>query len=166
MSTPQAQAVRRWILTGAITAITVTGAIYGAGLKSKQEFKQVRRHQRETVQHILPPMDMSCPTFLSSNPTVHRALTWSRNTGTNTTLMFLGIGEETRPRSHSRRHDCSTTSRTFRIGQQEVGAGKEDRQVHRATAGEGTRVGYEMMACDGYDECSRALSTSGRSPEP
>lgn len=68
MSTPQAQAVRRWILTGAITAITVTGAIYGAGLKSKQEFKQVRRHQRETVQHILPPMDMSCPTFCQATP--------------------------------------------------------------------------------------------------
>lgn len=34
--------VRRWIMTGAITAITVTGAIYGADLKSRQEYKQVR----------------------------------------------------------------------------------------------------------------------------
>ncbi|PSN69004.1 hypothetical protein BS50DRAFT_632829 [Corynespora cassiicola Philippines] len=49
MSTPQAQAVRRWILTGAITAITVTGAIYGAGLKSKQEFKQERKRVLEAT---------------------------------------------------------------------------------------------------------------------
>lgn len=36
------QSVRRWILTGGITAITVTGALYGAGLKTEQDAKQVR----------------------------------------------------------------------------------------------------------------------------
>jgi cell division protein FtsW (lipid II flippase) len=36
------QTVRRWILTGSVTAITITGALYGAGLKSSQEKAQVR----------------------------------------------------------------------------------------------------------------------------
>ena len=36
------QAVRRWIMTGAVAAITITGTIYGAGLKGEQEVKQVR----------------------------------------------------------------------------------------------------------------------------
>lgn len=35
------QAVRRWIMTGSIAAITMTGTIYGAGLKSRQEYNQV-----------------------------------------------------------------------------------------------------------------------------
>lgn len=42
MATPQVQAVRRWIMTGAVAAITVTGTLYGAGLKTDQEVKQVR----------------------------------------------------------------------------------------------------------------------------
>ncbi|KZM18680.1 uncharacterized protein EKO05_0006476 [Ascochyta rabiei] len=44
MATPQAQAVRRWILTGAVAAITVTGTIYGAGLKSDREVIAVRHN--------------------------------------------------------------------------------------------------------------------------
>lgn len=40
MSSTQ-QAVRRWILTGAVAAITVTGTIYGAGLKESQDVKKV-----------------------------------------------------------------------------------------------------------------------------
>jgi hypothetical protein len=36
------QAVRRVIMTASITIITASGAIYGAGLKSDQELKQVR----------------------------------------------------------------------------------------------------------------------------
>ena len=35
------QTVRRWIMTGAVAAITITGTIYGAGLKGQQEVKQV-----------------------------------------------------------------------------------------------------------------------------
>lgn len=42
MATPQAQAVRRWIMTGAVAAITISGSIYGAGLKADREVKQVR----------------------------------------------------------------------------------------------------------------------------
>ncbi|KAF2203859.1 hypothetical protein GQ43DRAFT_365913 [Delitschia confertaspora ATCC 74209] len=37
------QTVRRWILTGSITAITVTGAIYGAQLKTRQELRQEKK---------------------------------------------------------------------------------------------------------------------------
>lgn len=44
MATPQAQAIRRWIMTGAVAAITITGTFYGAGLKTDQEVKKVRRH--------------------------------------------------------------------------------------------------------------------------
>lgn len=42
MAIPQAQAVRRWVMTGAVTAITVAGTIYGAGLKTDQEVKKER----------------------------------------------------------------------------------------------------------------------------
>jgi hypothetical protein len=35
------QTVRRWIMTGAVAAITITGTIYGAGLKGRQDVKQV-----------------------------------------------------------------------------------------------------------------------------
>ncbi|USP80926.1 hypothetical protein yc1106_08200 [Curvularia clavata] len=37
------QTVRRWIMTGAVAAITITGSIYGAGLKGRQELKQQKR---------------------------------------------------------------------------------------------------------------------------
>ena len=36
------QAVRRWIVTGAVAAVTVAGTLYGAGLKGDLEVKQVR----------------------------------------------------------------------------------------------------------------------------
>ncbi|KAK5019972.1 hypothetical protein LTR60_000961, partial [Cryomyces antarcticus] len=42
MSAPQQQAIRRWIITGAVAGVTATGAWYGAGLKTRQEFTQVR----------------------------------------------------------------------------------------------------------------------------
>lgn len=38
------QAVRRWIMTGAVTAVTITGTIYGASLKGDQELQQVSLH--------------------------------------------------------------------------------------------------------------------------
>ena len=45
------QAVRRWILTGSVTAITITGALYGAGLKTNQERAQVC-HRHSTSIHL------------------------------------------------------------------------------------------------------------------
>ena len=51
--------VRTIILAAGVTAITVTGAWYGAGLKIKQEFKQVRNIlQPKSIQFLrilLPP---------------------------------------------------------------------------------------------------------------
>jgi len=41
------QQVRRIVWTGSIAAITATGAWYGAGLKTKQEIKDVVQKQRE-----------------------------------------------------------------------------------------------------------------------
>ncbi|RMZ74392.1 Thioesterase thiol ester dehydrase-isomerase [Pyrenophora seminiperda CCB06] len=43
------QAVRRWIMTGAVVAITVTGSIYGADLKGYQDAKQQKRKLLETT---------------------------------------------------------------------------------------------------------------------
>ena len=41
MAAPQtSQAVRRWIMTAAVAGITITGTIYGAGLKTDREGKQ------------------------------------------------------------------------------------------------------------------------------
>ncbi|PVI07247.1 hypothetical protein DM02DRAFT_513339 [Periconia macrospinosa] len=45
MVTPQG--VRRWVMTGAVAAITVTGSLYGAGLKADQEKQQIRRQIQE-----------------------------------------------------------------------------------------------------------------------
>jgi hypothetical protein len=36
------QAVRRWIMTGAVAAVTITGTIYGAQLKSGVDVKKAR----------------------------------------------------------------------------------------------------------------------------
>ncbi|KAF2029040.1 hypothetical protein EK21DRAFT_113262 [Setomelanomma holmii] len=37
------QAVRRWIMTGAVAAVTITGTIYGATLKSEQDVKKQKK---------------------------------------------------------------------------------------------------------------------------
>ncbi|KAJ9635501.1 hypothetical protein H2201_003158 [Coniosporium apollinis] len=39
----QQQQIRRLVMTGAVAAVTVTGAWYGAGLKTRQEFKQEKK---------------------------------------------------------------------------------------------------------------------------
>jgi predicted secreted protein len=41
MSIPQFANFRRFVLTGSIAGVTATGAWYGAGLKMKQDIKQV-----------------------------------------------------------------------------------------------------------------------------
>ena len=35
--------IKKLVLTGAVTAITIAGTLYGAGLKTEQEVKQVSR---------------------------------------------------------------------------------------------------------------------------
>ncbi|KAF3008953.1 hypothetical protein E8E13_011410 [Curvularia kusanoi] len=47
MATPQLQAVRRWVMTGSVAAITVVGTVYGAGLKTDQEVKRERKRYQE-----------------------------------------------------------------------------------------------------------------------
>ncbi|OAK98320.1 hypothetical protein IQ06DRAFT_350031 [Phaeosphaeriaceae sp. SRC1lsM3a] len=37
------QAVRRWIMTGSVAAVTVVGTYYGATLKEEQEVKKEKR---------------------------------------------------------------------------------------------------------------------------
>ena len=43
MSTLSQQKIRRIVWTGAIAAVTATGAWYGASLKTKSEYKQVEQ---------------------------------------------------------------------------------------------------------------------------
>ncbi|KAI4644977.1 hypothetical protein J4E93_005776 [Alternaria ventricosa] len=43
------QTVRRWIMTAAVASITITGTIYGAGLKGQQEVKQKTRYMIEAT---------------------------------------------------------------------------------------------------------------------
>ncbi|KAF2479646.1 hypothetical protein BDY17DRAFT_327593 [Neohortaea acidophila] len=50
MSSPAAQTARRYILTASVAAITATGAWYGAGLKTRQEFAQ----EAATIQQATP----------------------------------------------------------------------------------------------------------------
>ncbi|KAH7090350.1 hypothetical protein FB567DRAFT_589750 [Paraphoma chrysanthemicola] len=47
MATPQA--VRRYIMTGAVAAVTITGTIYGATLKSEQDVKQEKKRILEAT---------------------------------------------------------------------------------------------------------------------
>lgn len=39
---PGPRDARRLVLTGAVTAITIAGSLYGAGIKTNQEATQVR----------------------------------------------------------------------------------------------------------------------------
>ncbi|KAF1943182.1 hypothetical protein EJ02DRAFT_421598 [Clathrospora elynae] len=43
------QAVRRWIMTGAVAAVTITGTYYGAGLKGEHEVKQQKKQFLEAT---------------------------------------------------------------------------------------------------------------------
>ena len=60
------QTVRRWIMTGAVAAITITGTIYGAGLKGQQDLKQVC-----LAITILSPHIKSVPVAKTTNPPSH-----------------------------------------------------------------------------------------------
>ncbi|KAI9849751.1 MAG: hypothetical protein M1830_007097 [Pleopsidium flavum] len=45
----QHQKIRRFVMTGAVAAITATGAWYGAGLKTQQEIKKEIKARREAT---------------------------------------------------------------------------------------------------------------------
>ncbi|KAJ5742713.1 uncharacterized protein N7511_011114 [Penicillium nucicola] len=41
--------VKRLVLTGAVTAITITGTLYGAGLKTNQEIAETVKQRQEST---------------------------------------------------------------------------------------------------------------------
>ena len=47
MARPPANPIRTYVITGAVAAITAVGAWYGAGLKTRQDYGQVR-----TTKHV------------------------------------------------------------------------------------------------------------------
>ena len=53
MSSPGLVKARRYILTASVTAITVTGAWYGAGLKMRREFNEVSLSTSRNVKRVL-----------------------------------------------------------------------------------------------------------------
>lgn len=59
----QQQKIRRFVMTGAVFAITATGAWYGAGLKTQQEFKKVRQFCK--LHYLLSVIEHS---LIRSNP--------------------------------------------------------------------------------------------------
>ena len=61
MTPPPSNPLRTYVLTGAVAAITATGAWYGAGLKYRQEYKQVRRllrHSAEATAYVRPRREL------------------------------------------------------------------------------------------------------------
>ncbi|KAK8193181.1 hypothetical protein HDK77DRAFT_480532 [Phyllosticta capitalensis] len=44
---PNPKTLRLWVLTGSVAAITVTGSIYGAGLKTQSQQSQARKAAQE-----------------------------------------------------------------------------------------------------------------------
>ncbi|KAH6618778.1 hypothetical protein C7974DRAFT_416128 [Boeremia exigua] len=75
MATPQAQAVRRWIMTGAVASITVAGTIYGAGLKSDQELKKERkRYQQASPEEIISHLQIARDNLVLKKNEVERKI--------------------------------------------------------------------------------------------
>lgn len=92
MTTPTAQTVRRWVMTGSVAAITATGAWYGAGLKAQQEFKQVHRY-------LCCPQHMSFHVLMSSNRRRRFCKKLARPTGSNSSRSLVEICCERRRHS-------------------------------------------------------------------
>lgn len=85
----QQQQIRRLVMTGAVAAVTVTGAWYGAGLKTRQEFKQVSYYCLILLSTLPLPGLLALPILILYNS--------ARSTGLLTT--WCVTGEESRPRS-------------------------------------------------------------------
>lgn len=52
MKAPSPLAVRTFVLTAAVTTITIGGTLFGAELKSKQEARQVRNHPNPSLESL------------------------------------------------------------------------------------------------------------------
>ncbi|KAH9864817.1 hypothetical protein IAQ61_008762 [Plenodomus lingam] len=73
MTTPQT--VRRWILTGAVAAITVTGSIYGATLKSDIEVHKRRKQILEaTPEEQIETLDIARAQLVSKKNELERKI--------------------------------------------------------------------------------------------
>jgi hypothetical protein len=81
------QAVRRWILTLGFTAVTATGAIYGATLKEDVEVKKVHSHAFFLFTCLQHPSELSSLSPRSREP--QHLLTFP-----------VSIAKEARPTSH------------------------------------------------------------------
>ncbi|KAJ5263303.1 hypothetical protein N7478_010908 [Penicillium angulare] len=46
---PSPQNVRRMVLAGAVTSITIAGTLYGAGIKTKEEIAQETKKRQEAT---------------------------------------------------------------------------------------------------------------------
>jgi hypothetical protein len=109
------QSVRRFIMTASITIITASGAIYGAGLKSDQELKQVRCTSLaftlclQQPSHLLISRDNSCDALLPCYRYIGNG-TRAQRSGTKLTLF---VETEANTRVHTRGHDCATRSYPF-----------------------------------------------------
>ncbi|KAF2639147.1 hypothetical protein P280DRAFT_519351 [Massarina eburnea CBS 473.64] len=72
MATPQV--VRRWILSGAVTAITVTGSIYGAGLKEDMQAREKRRQAETTPEDVIAQLEQTRSDLVSKKNELERRI--------------------------------------------------------------------------------------------
>jgi hypothetical protein len=112
MATPQA--VRRWIMTGSVAAVTITGSIYGATLKDDLGVKKVcYLHACKIFGGRIDASDLIVPIAAFVDQAVF-------------TTDIHATGEETRPRSHPRRTNRTTRNRPPRLSGAETRDGIED----------------------------------------
>ncbi|OJJ43071.1 hypothetical protein ASPZODRAFT_74964 [Penicilliopsis zonata CBS 506.65] len=72
---PSPQTVRRLILTGAVTSITIAGTLYGAGLKTNTEVAQTTQKRREaTIESKLEVLRETRTTLVSKKDMVEKQL--------------------------------------------------------------------------------------------
>lgn len=63
-------------MTGGITAVTVTGALYGAGLKTKQEYKQEKKKLLEaTPEEKIAQLETTRTELLTKKSELERKIT-------------------------------------------------------------------------------------------
>ncbi|KAF2851019.1 hypothetical protein T440DRAFT_395627 [Plenodomus tracheiphilus IPT5] len=70
------QTVRRWVLTGAVTAITITGSIYGATLKDDLEIHKKRKQILEaTPEEKIAALEIARAELVSKKNELERKVT-------------------------------------------------------------------------------------------
>ncbi|KAK4998597.1 hypothetical protein LTR66_002196 [Elasticomyces elasticus] len=75
MSVPNAQTIRRYVLTISVAAITATGAWYGAGLKTRQELKQKRKSPiQPTPKDMIPQLEDARARLLQKKLTIEKKI--------------------------------------------------------------------------------------------